>query len=75
MGSKISITGQIAEVKRELAMREQVYPRQVAAGKMKAGEADMLMDRMRAVLATLMFCQQHEQDIRRYMDAKKAGLQ
>lgn len=59
MGAKISIAGQIAEVKRELDMRERVYPNQVSAGKMKQGEADMLMDRMRSVLETLYFMQKH----------------
>jgi hypothetical protein len=68
---KISIIGQIAEVEREIQMREQVYPKQVREGKMREAEAMMLLDRMRAVLATLHFCRQHKADITAFMAAKK----
>ncbi len=44
---------QIAEVEREIGMRELVYPRQVAAKKMTQQKADWLLTAMRAVLATL----------------------
>lgn len=71
MAGKISIIGQIAEVEREIHMREQVYPKQVREGRMKEAEATMLLDRMRAVLATLHFCRQHKADICAYMTAKK----
>lgn len=40
-------------IRRELAMRERVYPRQVAANRMKRAEADQELRRMRAVLALL----------------------
>lgn len=73
MAGKISIIGQIAEVQREILMREQVYAKQVREGKMKPEEATMLMDRMRAVLSTLQFCRENEADIRAYIQAKKAG--
>lgn len=73
MTRKISIIGQIAEIEREIRMRDQVYPKQVREGKMKPEEANMLMDRMRAVLATLHFCRENEADIRAYIAAKKAG--
>ncbi|MGX1259829.1 hypothetical protein [Sinorhizobium fredii] len=73
MASKISIIGQIAEIDREIRLREQVYPRQVQAGKMKKEEAEMLMSRIQAVRATLFFCQQHEAAIREYIAARKAG--
>jgi hypothetical protein len=49
----ISVRDQIACVRREIALRERVYPRQIAAGKMKQAEADAELARMRAVLATL----------------------
>ena len=71
MADKISITGQIAEVQRELALRRNVFPPRVAAGKMRQGEADLCMRRMEAVLATLMFCQEHEANIRAYIAAKR----
>lgn len=48
-----SLTAQIAEVKREIAMRRSVYPMQVAKMKMKQGEADIHMANMVAVLETL----------------------
>jgi hypothetical protein len=49
----ISLRDQIACVRRELALRERVYPSQIAAGKMKQAEADTELARMRAVLDTL----------------------
>jgi hypothetical protein len=44
---------QIEEVEREIRMRRSVYPRQVAKGKLRQGEADELIKRMESVLATL----------------------
>lgn len=69
--AKVAIAGQIAEVTRELALRKNVYAERVRAGKMRQAEADLCMDRMRAVLDTLMFCQEHEADIRAYIAAKR----
>lgn len=73
MAGKISLIGQIAEIDREIALRQQVYPRQVQAGKMKKEAADMLLERAFAIRATLIFCRQHEADIREFIAAKKAG--
>ncbi|RUW31054.1 hypothetical protein EOA37_33240 [Mesorhizobium sp. M2A.F.Ca.ET.015.02.1.1] len=72
MSEKVSITGQIAEVQREIALRRNVYPTRVRDGKMRQGEADLCMRRIEAVLATLMFCQANEADIRAYIADKKA---
>lgn len=44
---------QIAAVRREIAMRERVYPRWVAAGRMTAAKAAQETQAMRDVLATL----------------------
>jgi len=44
---------QIAEVKREIALRERVYPKWVEAGRLKQDKADRQLAIMRAVLATL----------------------
>jgi hypothetical protein len=44
---------QIAEVKRECAMRERVYGSWVLSGKMKLDDSQRQIRRMRAVLATL----------------------
>jgi hypothetical protein len=48
-----TINEQIDEVKREIRMRENVYPRVVAMQAMKKATADQHVDRMRAVLKTL----------------------
>lgn len=49
----VSIEEQIAEVERELRMREHVYPRLVLEHKMLQRQSDKAMDRLRAALATL----------------------
>jgi hypothetical protein len=49
----VTLGEQIAEVERELKLRESVYPRRIAAKQMSQTIADRGMDRMRAVLATL----------------------
>lgn len=48
-----SLAEQIKCVKRELAMRERVYPLWVARDKMKLDKAEFEIECMRAVLATL----------------------
>jgi hypothetical protein len=48
-----SLNDQIAEVAYEIRMREFVYPRFVATKKLRQGEADEHLRRMRAVLTTL----------------------
>lgn len=70
---KVSIIGQISEVDREIAMRKQVYPRQVASGKMRQAEADLLIGRMEAVRRTLVFCHNNEPDIRAFIAAKRGA--
>lgn len=49
----VPIADMIACVRRELAMRERVYPNQVKANRMKPAEADLELRRMRGVLAFL----------------------
>jgi hypothetical protein len=71
--AKVSIAGQIAEVRRELALRSNTFPRLVAAGKLRQGEAELCTARMEAVLATLMFCQTHEAAIREYIAERRGG--
>ena len=53
----IPLDHQIAEVKRELAMRSRVFPGLVARGKMRQGEADQHTERLQAVLKTLEWLQ------------------
>lgn len=69
--AKVTIGGQIAEVTRELALRKNVYAERVRAGRMRQAEADLCMERMRAVLDTLVFCQEHEAEIRAFIAAKR----
>ena len=49
-----TLAQQIACVKREIAMRERVYPKWVSAQKMRQSEADHEIAAMKAVLGTLM---------------------
>jgi hypothetical protein len=49
----ISLDDQITAVKREISMRERVYPRQVGNGRMSQTLADRELALMRAVLDTL----------------------
>lgn len=49
-----SLADEIACVRREIRMREQVYPRRVADGKMKQAIADRELETMRAVLNRLL---------------------
>ena len=60
----VSLNQQIDEVKRELAKRYEVYPRQVQTGKLRQSIADFQVERMRAVLKTLEWLQAHEQQIK-----------
>lgn len=70
---KISIIGQIAEIEREIQIREQVYPRLVREGKMKEEVRVMLMDRIQAIRATLIFVKDNEAGFRAYIAALKEG--
>lgn len=67
MAGKISLVGQIAEIDREISHRESLYPRLVREGKMKEEMRVMLMDRIFAIRATLMFNKDNEADFRQYM--------
>lgn len=49
-----SLADEIDCVRREIRMRELVYPRRVADGKMKPATADRELETMRAVLDRLL---------------------
>lgn len=53
MSEDVGLDAQIACVRREISMRERVYPRLCAAGKMKDEKAASELAAMKAVLATL----------------------
>ena len=63
---QITIDEQIAEVKREIAMRRGVYPKWVEAGSMQKSKADFQILAMEAVLVSL-------QDLAK-RNAPQAGL-
>lgn len=63
----IPIAQQIAELRRELAMRSQVYPGLIAKKKMRQGEADLHVARMSAALRSLEWLQEHEGEIKAMM--------
>jgi hypothetical protein len=50
----MTLDQQIAELKREIALRKNVYPKWVAAGKMRQAEMDHHMGAMTAALHTAM---------------------
>ena len=50
----IELREQIAELRRELALRAQVYPKFVASGRLRQRQADEQVARMTAALETLV---------------------
>jgi len=58
---KHSLRVQIQEVEREIRMRRQEYPRQIARDAMRNGEAVELIEMMESVLETLQQLQEQEQ--------------
>lgn len=68
---KVSLIGQIAEVDREISMRQRVYPEQIRRGKMRQAEADLLISRIQAVRASLVFLKANEDDIRRLVAERR----
>ena len=58
---KHSLRVMIQEVEREIKMRRQVYPRQIARGTMRNGEAVELIEMMESVLETLQQLQEEKQ--------------
>lgn len=55
--SDVTLAEEIADVKRELAMRERVYPRWISAGKLNQAKADRQLRVMRAVLKRLLLAE------------------
>ena len=53
----VSLEDQIACLKREIALRKNVYPGFVARGRMKQSDADREIERMTAALHTLIALQ------------------
>ena len=51
----VPIEAQISEVRRELAMRAEVFGKRVREGKMRQSEADLFTNRLQAALKTLEY--------------------
>lgn len=60
----VSLSQQIEEVDRELALRKNVYARNVASGKMRQSIADYHTNRMEAVKRTLEWLAENEAAVR-----------
>lgn len=56
----VILKDQIACIKREISMRQRVYPRWVEAGRMKQAKAEAEIRTMQAVLATLKSLEQKD---------------
>jgi hypothetical protein len=69
----VPLSQQIAEVRRELGKRKTVYPRLIAKGSMRRGEAEHATVAMQSVLKTLEWLQVNEPEIRAAMQREKAG--
>jgi hypothetical protein len=69
---KPSIDQQIAEVKRELALRKNVYEKRVQNRQMKLPEAELHTSRMEAVLATLEYMRDNREVIIAAVKASRA---
>ena len=62
MSSPVDIDAQIACVKRELSLRKGFYPTLIARGKMTPATAEQEIDRMNAVLNTLVLAERAHLD-------------
>ena len=62
--AKTSIGAQIEEVEFELRNRARDYPRLIQQNRLRQGEADIHVDRMKAVLKTLEFVRDNAELIR-----------
>jgi hypothetical protein len=60
---EIPIAAQIREVERELALRENVYPRLVARKQITAAAAERNKERRRAVLTTLLRVERSQREL------------
>jgi hypothetical protein len=73
MRPRRSLTAQLQEVERELAMRARVYPQRVAARRMREGEADEHCLRLECVRDTLRWLQKNEARIKAALTVEDGG--
>lgn len=60
----VSLADQIAELRREVAMRRNVYPKRIGGGAMTQDDADRKIGAIEAAIATLRFIEQHRDGLR-----------
>ena len=70
---KFSLSQQIEEVRREIAMRQRVYPRLISQRTLTQKEADFYELRLRAVLATLEALERCSDQVRPILIAAQQG--
>lgn len=73
MTAPVPLPEQIAEVRRELALRKNVYPKRVSSREMRQSEADHLTARMSAVLTTLTWLEENAAAVRMAARLSKIG--
>lgn len=73
MIAPVPLSEQIAEVRRELALRKNVYPKRVSSREMRQSEADHLTARMNAVLTTLTWLAENAAAVRMAARLSKIG--
>lgn len=64
MSKRYSLQTQISEVERELAQRATTYKRMVSSRAMRQADADLKIEIMHSVLATLRWLQKNEAAIK-----------
>lgn len=69
---KFSISAQIVEVEREIALRRSVYARLAYNSPSKKSECEYFMARMEAVLDTLRFLEKHGERFKDFVKETEA---
>ncbi len=73
MSRRRTLTAQIHEVERELAMRRRVYPGLVSQRRMRQGEADEHLLRLECVLETLRWLDANRERIKAALKEGEGG--
>jgi hypothetical protein len=73
MTRRRTLTAQIQEVERELAMRRRVYPGLVSQRRMRQGEADEHILRLECVLETLRWLDANRDRIKAALNTGEGG--
>ncbi len=73
MPARLSIAALVQCARREVSMRERVYPNQIARGMIRQGFADYELKAMRQIVDTLEWLQANEETVREAHARAKAG--